>query len=148
MQRIFGGRSIFQNMKSTQRETIKGMVVKSWQTTDFTQHARSTTQGRKPTEVDRLAWVTWLAGGRGRENLTSISWISAFKAPTLEHSQLPSLHLSLLPGIPNIIGRTEWQEPTTSRAKENEADPQSRRSWRPATPTAQTVMRSTGVPGK
>lgn len=49
MQRIFGRRSIFQNMKSMQRETIKEVVVKDLQTTDFTQHSRFTTQEGKLT---------------------------------------------------------------------------------------------------
>lgn len=68
------------------------MVVKSLQTTDFTQHSHFTTQKRKLTRVERLAWVTWLVGGRVREHLSSISWTSAFKHSTLEYYQLPSFN--------------------------------------------------------
>lgn len=93
------------------------MVVKSLQTTDFTQHFHFMTQKRKPTGVERLAWVTWLAGGRVRGHLSSISWTSAFKAPTLEHYQLPALNLFLLPGFPNIIG---WEAGVHHTQREGE----------------------------
>lgn len=98
------------------------MVVKSLQTTDFTQHFHFTTQERKPTAVERLAWVTWLFGGRVSPLFPEPVLFKSSHTGTLSAAFPSSVSASCF-FLTSLCGPKK-QEYTPPRGKENEADSQ------------------------